>query len=100
MVNSRIFCGVSPIKGKLHNLSLKSWSSICMLRSQVGLDIRDMKSTNLALIAKLGWKILNNSDSTWVQHVQKKYISYGNFLSSQLLTQHLGYGKGYRKVAL
>jgi hypothetical protein len=69
-------------EGKLNNLSLKFWSSICMPRSQGGLVIRDMKSTNLALIAKLGWKIFNNSDSIWVKYVQKKYISYGNFLSS------------------
>jgi len=68
--------------GKLHNLSLKSWGSICMPHSQGGLDIRDMKLTNLALIAKLGWKILNNFDSTWVKYVQDKYIMYGDFLSS------------------
>jgi hypothetical protein len=69
-------------KDKLHNLSLKSWGSICMPRSQGGLGIHDMKSTNLALIARLEWKIVNNSDSTWVKYVKNKYIIYGDFFSS------------------
>jgi hypothetical protein len=74
------WCGFP--KDKSRNLSLKSWSSICMPHNPGGLGIRDMKSTNLALIAKLGWNILNNSDNIWVQLLQKKYIRYENFLTS------------------
>jgi hypothetical protein len=48
-------------KGKTINLSLKSWRSICMHRSQGGLGIQDMKSTNLALLTKLGWTFLNEA---------------------------------------
>jgi hypothetical protein len=84
-------------KDKSRNLSLKSWSSICLPRSQRGLGIRDMKSTNLALIAKLGWKILNNSDNIWVQFLQKKYIRYGNFLTSPLFYSASYFWKGLQK---
>jgi hypothetical protein len=41
-----------------------------------------MHEFNLALIAKLGWKLLSNSDSLWVKQLQKKYIKYGDFLFS------------------
>jgi hypothetical protein len=41
-----------------------------------------MHDFNLSLIAKLGWKLLTNADCLWVQQVQKKYIKYGNFISS------------------
>ncbi|XP_062176085.1 uncharacterized protein LOC133881146 [Alnus glutinosa] len=84
-------------KDKSRNLSLKSWSSICLPRSQGGLGIRDMKSTNLALISKLGWKILNNSDNIWVQFLQKKYIRYGNFLTSPLFYSASYFWKGLQK---
>jgi len=66
---------------KSRNLSLKSWDSICLPRSQGGLGLRKMLSTNLALITKLGWKFLN-SNSLWVQHLHKKYIKYGSFFST------------------
>jgi hypothetical protein len=40
-----------------------------------------MTITILALIIKLGWKFLN-TNSLWVQHLHKKYISYGSFFSA------------------
>jgi hypothetical protein len=45
--------------GKSKNLSFKSWRSICIPRDQVGIGIRNMKSTNLALLTKLGWMFIN-----------------------------------------
>ena len=54
-------------KGKSRNLLLKSWSSICLPRQAGGFGFRLMKDVNLALIAKLGWKLLMNFDSIWVQ---------------------------------
>jgi hypothetical protein len=68
-------------KGKTRNLTLKSWQSICMPRSHGGLGIRDMKSTNLAILTKLGWTFLNEAPKVWVQQLHQKYIPYGNLLS-------------------
>lgn len=53
-------------KGKNRNLSLKSWSSVCIPRKLGGLGFRLMKNMNLALLAKLGWKLLSNSNHLWV----------------------------------
>jgi hypothetical protein len=69
-------------KDKSKNLSLKSLSSICILKAAEGLGFRRMHHFNLSLIAKLGWKLLTNADCLWVQQLQKKYIKYGNFISS------------------
>jgi hypothetical protein len=69
-------------KEKSRNLTLKSWRSICMPRAQGGLGIRDMKSTNLALLTKLGWTFLNEAPKVWVKQLYQKYISYRNFLSA------------------
>jgi hypothetical protein len=81
---------------KSKNLSLKAWDSICTPKALGGLGIRKMKEVNLALISKIGWKLLNNSDSLWVSQLQGKYLNSSSFLPppppSPLLLPH-GYGK-------
>ena len=51
------------------NLSLKSWSSICSPKAEDGLGFRRMHDYNLALIAKLGWKLLSNTNCLWVKQL-------------------------------
>jgi hypothetical protein len=46
---------------KTRNLTLKSWHSICTPKAIGGLGLRSMKDVNLALISKLGWKLLTGS---------------------------------------
>jgi hypothetical protein len=46
---------------KAKNRSLKSWDSLCVPKAAGGLVLRKMKDVNLALISKLGWKLVSNS---------------------------------------
>jgi hypothetical protein len=86
-------------KGKSRNLSLKSWSSICLPRQACGFGFRLMKDVNLAPIAKLGWKSLTNFDSIWVQQLSVKYIKYGSFFFLPHFHPWLhGYGKEFKKA--
>ena len=50
---------------KIKNLSLKSWNSLCFPKVRGGLGFRKMENVNLALITKLGWKLLSHLDSMW-----------------------------------
>jgi hypothetical protein len=45
---------------KVHNLSLKSWKSLYLPKYQGGLGFQLMKDVNVALISKIGWKMLSN----------------------------------------
>jgi hypothetical protein len=85
-------------KDKARNLSLKSWNSICLPKEEGGLGFRRMHDFNLSLIAKLGWKLLSNSDCLWVNQLQKKYIKYGNFISSPNVSSSSWIWKGIQKV--
>jgi hypothetical protein len=56
-------------KDKSKNLSLKSWSSICLPKEDGGLGFRCMHEFNQSLITKLGWKLLSNADCLWVNQL-------------------------------
>jgi hypothetical protein len=56
-----------------------------------------MKSTNLALLTKLGWTFLNEAPKVWVQQLHKKYISYGNFLSAPSSSSASWFWQGLQK---
>jgi hypothetical protein len=85
-------------KDKARNLSLKSWSSICLLKHEGGLGFRRMHEFNLSLITKLGWKMTTNTDCLWVKQLQKKYIKYGDFLSSPTSSSASWLWKGIQKI--
>ena len=72
------------LEDKTRNLSLKSWSFICLSKEEEGLGFRRMHEFNLSLIAKLGWKLISNTDCLWVKQLQNKYIKYGDFISSSI----------------
>jgi ribonuclease HI len=85
-------------KDKARNLSLKSWKSICLPKEEGGLGFRHMHDFNLSLISKLGWKLLSNFDCLWVNQLQKKYIKYGNFISSPNVSSSSWIWKGIQKI--
>ena len=80
------------------NPSLKSWSSICLPKQEGGLGFRRMHEFNLSLIAKLGWKMIYNTDCLWVRQLQNKYIKYGDFLSSSVSSLASWLWKGIQKI--
>jgi hypothetical protein len=83
---------------KTRNLSLKAWDSICTPKAISGLAIRKMREVNLALISKLGWQLLNNSDSLWVSQLQGKYLNSTSFLSPSPLSSSSWLWKGILKT--
>jgi hypothetical protein len=85
-------------KDKAKNLLLKSWNSICLPKEEGGLGFRRMHDFNLSLISKLGWKLLSNSYCLWVSQLQKKYIKYGNFISSPNVSSSSWILKGIKKI--
>nr|AID60103.1 hypothetical protein [Brassica napus] len=52
---------------------LVSWEKICKPKREGGLGIRLAKEMNVALLAKLGWRMLNTEDGLWVNILCKKF---------------------------
>jgi hypothetical protein len=86
-------------KDKVHNLSLKSWKSLCSPKDHGGLSFRLMKNVNPSLISKLGWKLLSNHDSLWVLY-SKTSISSMIIFYLLHLNMALEYGMVLRPLYL
>ena len=79
---------------KSRNLSLKAWDSLCIPKLLGGLGLRKMREVNLALVTKLGWKLLTKLDCLWVSQLHCKYLNSFTFLSPlPFLPLPHGYGK-------
>lgn len=52
---------------------LVAWESVCKPKREGGLGVRSAKEMNLALLAKLGWRLLNSQDGLWVKILRNKF---------------------------
>ncbi|OMO58663.1 reverse transcriptase [Corchorus capsularis] len=78
---SRFWWGDSSSQRKIH---WKHWESLCVSKLDGGLGFRDFESFNLALLAKQGWRILQNPESLCARLLRAKYYPRGNFMQAQL----------------
>uniref|UniRef100_A0A803QBY8 Reverse transcriptase domain-containing protein n=1 Tax=Cannabis sativa TaxID=3483 RepID=A0A803QBY8_CANSA len=62
-----------------HYLALKGWSSICQPKKNGGLGLRRFRDMNLALLAKLAWSMLSNTNRSWVKILIAKYCGTWSF---------------------
>ncbi|XP_060957672.1 uncharacterized protein LOC133029200 [Cannabis sativa] len=67
--------GCNSDLGSCRYLALKSWSHLCQPLRNGGLGFRRFKDINMALVAKLAWNILVQSDRPWVKALSAKYCS-------------------------
>ena len=71
------WCGQTNGKNKIAWLS---WDKVCMPKRDGGLGFRDLKSFNLALLEKQGWRLQCNTRSMvhWV--LKARYFPHSDFL--------------------
>lgn len=60
----------------LHKLK---WDRVCRPVEFMGLGIRDLELTNLALLAKMAWRVFDNPDSEVTRLLKAKYFSDSDF---------------------
>ena len=71
-INRDFLWGSSPEKRKLH---LVGWSKIIKSKEKGGLGIQAAKAKNIALLAKLNWRLYKEKESLWARVILQKYCS-------------------------
>lgn len=55
-----------------------SWEKMCP-KGQGGFELKDLKSFNLALLAKQGWRLIQNEDSLLHKVFKAQYFFHNNY---------------------
>jgi hypothetical protein len=71
-------------KDKDSKIAWMAWGGMGKHKLEGGLGYRDLRSFNNALLAKQGWRLINNPDTLVGRIFQEKYYPTGDFLSSSL----------------
>jgi len=62
--------GSTAEKRKLH---LVAWDRVCLPKDEGGLGIRSAKQMNMALLSKVGWRLIHEKASLWAKILSGKY---------------------------
>jgi ribonuclease HI len=73
-LNRNFLWGSSEDKKKMH---MVGWDKICQPKKDGGLGLYSSKPRNLALLAKLNWRLIDEKDSLWAKTLLAKYCPDG-----------------------
>ncbi|KAM1005603.1 hypothetical protein ACFX1T_002483 [Malus domestica] len=73
-INRNFLWGNVDDRAKPH---LVSWNKVCCPMIKGGLGIKKANQMNRALLAQLGWRLLNKDNGLWANMCRKKYLKLG-----------------------
>ncbi|KAA3473632.1 reverse transcriptase [Gossypium australe] len=62
----------------------RQWQFMCRSKEEGGMGFRNMAKFNISLLAKQGWRIMNNTESLVEKFMKAKYFPDEQFLNSRL----------------
>uniref|UniRef100_A0A803QNS7 Reverse transcriptase domain-containing protein n=1 Tax=Cannabis sativa TaxID=3483 RepID=A0A803QNS7_CANSA len=78
---ARFWWGSSDSKNKIH---WGKWDKICKPKDKGGMGFKNLEKFNQSLLAKQGWKIINNPHSLLARVLKACYYTNSNFLEAKI----------------
>jgi hypothetical protein len=76
---SKFWWGDDDNSNKMH---WYAWWKLCYPKSEGGMGFRDFNSFNLAMLAKQGWRLINDPNSLCARVLRTKYYPHGDILKA------------------
>ncbi|KAL8496805.1 hypothetical protein ACS0TY_020472 [Phlomoides rotata] len=77
-------------KGEEKRVHWLRWDVLCKPKKKGGFGLRNLGNFNSALLAKQGWRLIQDDQSLLAQVLKARYFPRGNFLTTKR-----GYGSSY-----
>uniref|UniRef100_A0A803QSN3 Reverse transcriptase domain-containing protein n=1 Tax=Cannabis sativa TaxID=3483 RepID=A0A803QSN3_CANSA len=78
---ARFWWGSSESKNKIH---WGRWEKLCKPKDKGGMGFKDLEKFNQSLLAKQGWKIINNPSSLLARVLKACYFTNSTFMEAKL----------------
>lgn len=95
-ISKSFIWGSTIEKRKQH---LIAWKRVCLPKKEGGLGIRQAGPMNVAMLAKVGWRLLHDTDSLWARVLRSKY-KVGHIHDSSWLAVKSNWSSTWRSVGL
>lgn len=79
-INRNFLQGDTLEKKKIH---LVNWNEVCKKKNYGDLGIKKARDHNLALLSKLGWKLIHSEGGLWIEVLKAKYLKSLHFLNGK-----------------
>ena len=80
------------------SINLVNWNTVTKTKQLGGLGIRRARQTNMALIGKLVWRILNDQGGLWGNIIKHKYMQHRHGVSFDVSGRSSFVWKGITKA--
>ena len=77
-------------------MHMVSWDKVCRLKDLGGLGLYSTKARNIALLAKLNWRVMEDPNSLWANTLIAKYYPNG-IMDERLETRRSG-SSNWKKI--
>jgi hypothetical protein len=85
-LNRDFLWGFSADRKRMH---MVGWDKVCQPKDKEGLGLYSIKSRNIALLAKLNWRVMEDAEALWSKTLKSKYCPSG-IMDDRLRTRRSG----------